>query len=292
MAGLCLLLLLPLFLYAEPLKLQEQYYTESDLIEADIFLPEIEENFIIGEMKNRNRIQFAAHKIQQLFAEHGIEVIPTHPVITVSRQPDFDALPLKAALTERFTAQYPGLMIERITVRPRTFFDQNGATLLAVDLPAPNLTKNKGTFSAKYRLSDGKESKVFFGYRLLGSIEVLKAKRNIANGTILQMDNSGVERIPFEGLRTLPLSSAKLGKVRVRGYVKQGSIITAAMVRDIPDVTKGQRMALSLESGGIRISIYAIAKEDGRIGETIRFETDDGKRYKALIMEKNKAVIQ
>lgn len=281
-----------LTLRADAHPLQEHYYVEGDLIEADLFVPDIDENFIIDEMQNRNRMQFSAHRIQKLFSQHGIQVEPSHPVITVSRQPEFRAAPLKEALQKAFQAHYPSMEIQSLNVRPRTYFDQGTSTLLAIDLPAPNLTKNSGTFSARYKDVEGKEKKVFFHYRLTATVQVLKAKRNLANGTILQPENSMVTTVPFKRMHAVPLDTARMGKVRIKGYVKKESILTASMVRDIPDIIKGERATLMLESGGVRVSLYATAKEDGRIGETIRFETDDGKRYRAVVTEKNKAMIQ
>ena len=259
--------------------LESKYYCYDTVIMAEDLFPDIEENFIIGEFKNRTHLQLSAREI-------------THPVIAFSKNSSFDKAPLKNELTARFLSTYPGLDITKITVRSRTYFEQGERSLLAVTLPEPALTKNKGTFWALYDEGSGRQKKVYFSYRINGNIHVLKAKRNIANGTILNKENTYFQQVPFTTLPALPLMQESLERVRVKGYVKQDSVITQSMVRDIPDIVKNQKVRVVLKANGLSVTIYATALSDGKTGETIQLKSDNGQIYKARVIDKNKAAIE
>lgn len=272
--------------------LESRYYCDDSIVTAEDFFPDIEENFIIGEFRNRTHLQLSARKVQEIFKAHGYEVTITHPVIALSKNSSFDKAPLLNELTARFLAYYPGLTIEKITVRPRTFFEQQAWVLQSVTIPDPTLTKNRGTFWALYDDGNGKQKKVYFSYRITAKIHLLKAKRNIANGTILTKENTYLREVPFTTLTALPLGTESLGKVRVRGYLKRDVAITRTAVRDIPDIVKNQKVQAILKTDGVSVTIYATAQEDGKTGEIIRLKSDGGQLYKARVIDKNKAAIE
>lgn len=272
--------------------LESKYYCDDSVVTAEDLFPDIEENFIIGEFKNRTHIQLSSREVQALFKAHGYDVAVSHPVIALSKNSSFDKAPLQNELTARFLSHYPGLMIDKITVRSRTYFEQQGWNLLSVTLPAPALTKSKGTFWALYDDGSGKQKKVYFSYKISGTLHVLKAKRNIANGTILTKENTYLQQVPFTTLPALPLDQRSLEKVRVKGYVKQENVITQTMVRDIPDIVKNQKVRAVLKANGLSVTIYATALSDGKTGETIELKSDSGQIYKARVIDKNKAAIE
>lgn len=272
--------------------LESRYYCDEDIVTAEDLFPDIEENFTIAEFKNRTHLQLSARQVRQLFAAHGYEVTVSHPVIALSKNSSFDKAPLQNELTARFLSYYPGLVIKKLTIRPRTFFEQNGLRLESVTIPAPALTKNRGTFSASYIDAGNRQKKVFFSFRLSAEMSALKAKRNIANGTILTKKNTYIQTVPFTSMTALPMGKDRLEKVRVKGYVKQDDVITLSMVRDIPDIVKNQKVSAVLKADGVRLTIYATAQEDGKVGQIIRLKSDSGQLYRARVIDKNKAEIE
>lgn len=272
--------------------LENRYYCDEDVLYAEDFFPNIETGFVVAEFKNRNRLQLSSRKVQLLFKEHGYEVTATHPVITVTKRSSFDKDPLKEAIRKEFLAHYPSLEIHKITVRARNFFEQGSLRLQSVEIPRPNLTKNRGSFTAFYLDEANRQKKLFFSYTLEAHITVLKAKRNMANGTILSQKNTALEHIPFAGMTAPPLGAESLDSIRIQGYVKEGSVITASMVRDIPDIVKNQKVGAVLKEGGVSVTIFATAQEDGKIGQIIKLKTDSGQVYNARVVDKNKAEIE
>ncbi len=281
-----------LFSEEKGMVLENRYYCDDTVVTAEDFFPDIEENFIIGEFKNRSHLQLSAREVQKLFKAHGYDVTITHPVIALSKNSSFDKAPLQNELTARFLAHYPGLSIQKLTIRPRTFFEQKAWTLLSVTLPAPTLTKNKGTFWALYDDGNNRQKKVYFSYKITGNVQVLKAKRNMANGTILSKENTYTQQVPFTRLAALPVGTESLERVRVKGYVKQDAVITESMIRAIPDIVKNQKVRAILKANGLNVTIYATALQDGKIGETIQLKSDNGQLYNARVIDKNKAAIE
>jgi flagella basal body P-ring formation protein FlgA len=272
--------------------LESKYYCDEDIVTAEDLFPEIDKNFVVAEFQNRTHLQLSARKLKELFAQHGYTLTLSHPVVALSKSSSFDKAPLKEALAEHFIKHYGRLEIRKITLRPRTHFEQNGLSLHALVLPSPNLTRPKGTFHALYADEGGAQIKVYFSYKIDAHIAVLKAKRNIANGTILCDKNTYADTIPLTNMNALPIGTKHLEKSGVKGYVKQDTVITTAMIREIPDVLKNQRISAVLKANGVNVTIYATAQEEGRIGQTIRVKSSTGESYNARITDKNKAVIE
>ena len=63
------------------------------------------------------------------------------------------------------------------------------------------------------------------------------------------------------------------------------------MVKNVPAIMKNQKVKAVFTDGAVNITIFATATQDGDIGDKITIKTDDGKKYRALIVDKNHLVI-
>jgi flagella basal body P-ring formation protein FlgA len=60
-----------------------------------------------------------------------------------------------------------------------------------------------------------------------------------------------------------------VGGHRTRRMIREGSVLLSSMIERMPDVRQGDPVVLMVTRGGVKISRSVIARDDGRMGETI-----------------------
>jgi len=280
------------FAGSKELVLKQKYFCDDDTVYAKDFFPELEKDFVIAELKNRNRIQLSSRKIKKLFSDNGIEIKLSHPVVSVIKQSSYDKKILIANIKSLFEKAHKDIEIKSVKIRAKSFFEQDNLEFKEIEIPQQNLSRKSGTFSALYIDRKQNLKKVYFGYEIIAQIEVLKAKHNISNGTILNSINSHAQLIDFDDMRVAPVEKTALGSVQARSYIQEGSVITESMVTDIPDVIKGEEVSVFYKENGVNITIYAKALHDAKIGEQLKVKTNSGKSYNTRVVAKKRAVIE
>ncbi len=75
-------------------------------------------------------------------------------------------------------------------------------------------------------------------------------------------------------------------------YLPAGTVLTESNTRPIPDIHRGDRVSVLVNSGSIMLETVAIAKDTAYIGESIICEDPStGRRYRAITSGKRQAII-
>lgn len=115
--------------------------------------------------------------------------------------------------------------------------------------------------------------------------EVLVANEKINQNTALNYTMFGTR------LEDVSLYSDKVVDVkniagkRSKVPIKSGSILTSDMVEQIPVVFKGDKIVIHSGRNGVDISVDAISRQDGCIGEVISVQSNN-KIFKAKVIDK------
>ena len=116
--------------------------------------------------------------------------------------------------------------------------------------------------------------------------KVLVARRDLKRGENLSRSDFNLITKEVSRLRAnLVNKTTPVEFFRVRRTIKSGEILTANKIEGIPAIKKGDKIVANLVSGNILITLDAIAKQDGLIGEKIRI-TADRKIFKAEVIDK------
>ncbi|HHU51965.1 MAG TPA: flagellar basal body P-ring formation protein FlgA [Firmicutes bacterium] len=84
---------------------------------------------------------------------------------------------------------------------------------------------------------------------------------------------------PGEEVARLP----EPGKYRVTRALRQGEVVKRKDLQLVPEVVKGSKVGLTVNSGSLRLSLVGLAVEDGWLGDTIRVKNIDSNQ---IIMAK------
>ena len=283
-----LLLIFSTFLFCGDVVLQKRYEIKGDKFYAKTIFPTIDDNFLIADLSRKNRFKISARKLQNLFAKHNIKTKITFPVVEIVKKSSFDTEPLKSLIIKEYNDFYNNMSIKKIKIKPNGYFDQKDMVLEKIIFSKNNLLRHKGSFSA-YFTNQKRKKKVFFKFEIDAFVDVLKTTKDIKKNSILNYFNTTKQTIHFDKFSSKPLS--KLDSVQLKRYIKKNKIISENMVKNIPAIIKNQKVRAIFIDGAVNITIFATAMQDGDLGDKITIKTDDGKKYKALIINKDKLVI-
>lgn len=120
------------------------------------------------------------------------------------------------------------------------------------------------------------------------------AARDLERGTVLAEADLRLEWVEAtrEAEHDLPPLEEILG-LRLERYLGEGRSVRGRMVREVPAVARGERLSLTVVSGGVSITTGARALADGWPGQELPVRLENtGRRLEARLGEDGKAVVE
>jgi flagella basal body P-ring formation protein FlgA len=122
---------------------------------------------------------------------------------------------------------------------------------------------------------------------------VLVAKNDIPRDHIISITDCESIKKDISRLGPSPFFSLKeiIGKKACR-TINARSILTRQMVRNTPDVYKGDNVSITVSKGNVRISVAAVARENGYRGQKIWVQNvATNKLVRVIVTDKNSACL-
>jgi flagella basal body P-ring formation protein FlgA len=96
------------------------------------------------------------------------------------------------------------------------------------------------------------------------------ALRDIGKGDSIRAEDLAVKRVDVSGCKDTRDSPDELDGVCARVAIKAGEVIRSAVLRPVPVIRRGDRVAIRAVVGNVELASEGIARQDGGRGETIR----------------------
>jgi len=147
------------------------------------------------------------------------------------------------------------------------------------------LIKNNAYVSVKIYDGRGNESLALITLKVKLFKKVLVANKKINANEIL---TPSMFKIKFEDVSQIDaglVEEKDLELYKSRFIIKEGSILSLGMVEIIPAVNSGDKVVMHTGKNGVEVSLEALAKEDGLVGDIIRVQANN-RVFKAKIIDK------
>lgn len=119
------------------------------------------------------------------------------------------------------------------------------------------------------------------------------ARHAVIRGKVIDSNDIELTRVDISDFGPDPYYKIEdlVGQKAVR-TISQGSIFFNRLLAPIPVVSKGDQLAIKVDKGNVRISVLAIARENGGIGQKIWVENATTHRLvRVVIKDKTSAII-
>jgi flagella basal body P-ring formation protein FlgA len=122
---------------------------------------------------------------------------------------------------------------------------------------------------------------------------VVIARHPISRGTIIAITDLELKKVDLSKFSPDPYFTMNdlLGQKTICS-INQGSIFFNKLLTPVPVISKGDNVAIKVTQGNVRISVMAIARENGEIGQKIWVEnTTTHKLVRVMVKDKNSAKV-
>ena len=86
--------------------------------------------------------------------------------------------------------------------------------------------------------------------------------------------------------------SEDLKLLRNKSFLNKGEILTTDEVEHLPVLFSGDEVTAVKTFGSVTVTVQALAREDGCIGEKIKIKTIDNKQFTAKVINRYKVYIE
>ncbi|MDQ7044063.1 MAG: flagellar basal body P-ring formation chaperone FlgA [Sulfurimonas sp.] len=275
-------------LYANT-QLKSNYVVEKNYVLVSDILPNSNSEYKLFDINiNRHSLRVKTKSLIHKLNLLGYKNISSkHNYTQFTQKSPINTEKLELYLREIYEKNYKDITILNISISPRSYLSKMPPEYEISLHPKAHLA-NKGIIEIK--TDDNK--KIFFNYHIKAKLSVIIAKETMQKDDELSFLNAKKESIMLKKFRSQPLQEIKKSKFQVKYRVKKGSIITTRDVTGLFLVRRGATVNVVVKDSNIFISFTAKAKQNGRLGESIKVVNSQGKILKVVVTAKNSAEIK
>lgn len=125
------------------------------------------------------------------------------------------------------------------------------------------------------------------------SAPVVVAKGAVERGKVIDCNDVELKKVDLSGFGPDPYFKIEdlIGQKALRN-INRGSILFNKLLAPIPVISKGDQVAIKVAQGSVRISVLAIARENGNVGQKIWVENaTTHKLVRVIVKDKTSAVV-
>lgn len=174
---------------------------------------------------------------------------------------------IKELIAKEILARHPHLVrveVYGLKVSPEPL-SEGGFKVLEV----PDRPFGRVAFLLLHEAKD-RAQKVYATCEVRAWAPVVRAKRPIARHEPIRAEDLVVEELEVSRLSGFFSSPEELSGKRSKTRITGGSVIRPEQVEEVPEVRKGEKVILVLETPSLTITCQALALEDGRLGEKVK----------------------
>jgi len=249
--------------------------------------------------------------------------INTADLLLYRLQPAFKDVDLKAAENKRIVVKTTGVirkiddyanivdgyLREHLGWKPgdwRFIIENGGDTWKTLDLPMsvsvagalerekPPAIYQRGHIQLQFAINQrDRISRIPVSCYIKISTPVVVAKCAIERGKVIDCNDVEMEKVDLSGFGPDPYFTIEelLGQKALRN-INRGSIVFNKLLAPVPIISKGDQVAIKVAQGSVRISILAIARENGNVGQKIWVENaTTHKLLRVTVKDKTSAVV-
>ncbi|UCM99226.1 flagellar basal body P-ring formation chaperone FlgA [Sulfurimonas sp. SWIR-19] len=270
--------------------LQSNYFIKNDFIMLSDIVSVNKENdkklFNIDKNRYSKRIQ--KKELLKILHKNGFDNFTSkHSYIQFTKRSPIDTTFIKNSIKKHYTEKYKNIKISETTLFP-THYMEELPKHYTVHFSTKAHLSNKGILYIK--TDDNK--KIFFKYKILATVSILFARKNIKKDNELTNVNTQKKSIILDKFKAMPLQGLHVKHYQSKHNIKADDIITKRDVVGLFLVKRGSSVSVNYNNNAIHIYFSAKALQNGRLGDTVSVIKRNGKKIRVVITGKNKAEVQ
>jgi len=135
------------------------------------------------------------------------------------------------------------------------------------------------TYQVEYRIAGSKVAQGSFSVEVHVMQTVYVAAHKIARGVVLAEIDLSEKKVDLATVKTRAIiDRGQLLGAQASRAIREGEILSETNISPTPLVRRGDVVTLIVEHSGLLVSTYALAREDGSVGEVIKVDNLQSKK--------------
>ena len=270
-------------------ELQKEYSVNSkSIMLSDIIKTPKTDKILFNINTDRHTIRVKSSELLQKLKAYGYDNFQTkHSYIQFTQKSPINTKQFEIAIKKYYKQNYKNISFKKIDIEANRYMRELPAHF-TIHFSRREYLSHKGFFYIKTL----QNKKIFFHYTILATLQVCKAREEIAKGEEISLKNTEKKSIMLDKFRALPLMDLKSSHYEAKHRIKKGSLITKRDIIGLYLVKRGSTVTVTLRDGGVHISFTARALKSGRYGDTIRVVHTNNKKIRVRITGRNRAEVE
>ena len=286
------LLFIPFFLFCD-VELKREYCFNKDTIFLNDIVKDANSSKPFFKF-HTSKYQIQSKKIISALKDVDINASSNYPIILFKKNCDiyFPKKYLELKIKKSFKEKYKDIEIKKVEVEPKheLKFEIKKAYIKDIILNNNSFKRSKGSFYITY--NKDRERRVYFDYKLIAYITLLKTDIALQKGDVLKKGDVSVKKELFKRLRGTPLEISQIEKVMLKRYLPEGKIVYKKDVTNKTLIKKGDALKAIIKDGSVELEFDVVSIDDGNLKDIIRVRKSNGKQYRAIIISKDRVLIK
>jgi len=265
------------------------YYVDSDtILISDIITQSDDDSVLFRIQQNRSSEKIKTKDLIRILNSHGYKNFTSQSrYIKFIKKSNIDISKIEEKIKEYYLTYYKTITIKKIDVLPRGYI-KSLPKEYSIKIPKRAYLSNNGTLYIKTSAN----KTIYLDYTIDATIDSYSAKQNIKRGTELSLFNTRKSTISISKFRALPIETIQTATLEAKNYIKLDNILTSRDVAMLSIVRKNDMVSAVINDSTIALSFSAKALQDGKHGDIISIQKRDGKRFKAIVIGKNRVEVK
>ncbi|NPA82198.1 MAG: flagellar basal body P-ring formation protein FlgA [Epsilonproteobacteria bacterium] len=195
---------------------------------------------------------------------------------------------LQEFLIQTYKKEYPKIKIENIDLKTNQKKSFSKEDIQNINIPKSYIHRNKGYLRVYLK----NKKRVSFSYKIKASMPVFETITDIKKNQKILPSFLKEKSIKFKYLSQKPLTKKDLNEIKAARFIKKGTVLTRNMIKRETVLEKGDKIVATLKEDGMTFEFPVILLQDADISDIAKVKTLKGKRLKAKIISKTKAIIE
>ena len=267
--------------------LKEKYFTPTNDINLSLITNDTKNDKTIYHIERDRYLKRVRSKdLLRLLQQNGYRRFKAkRSYVTFIKLSSVDLSPIRQKLTDYFKKNYKQIDIHSLKIIPKMRIEKLPKEF-TFKVRSNALLNSHGTVS----IITPKKKQIFFEYFLDATLPVYKAKKKIARGEVLSLQNLSKERIRFERFRAMPVQ--QISGLQAKHHITKGKLITKRDVERVDLVRRGEFVSVILKESDLEIDMSAKALQAGGLNDIILIQNRRGKKLRVRVIGKNLVEIE
>ncbi|KAB0612899.1 flagellar basal body P-ring formation protein FlgA [Campylobacter hyointestinalis subsp. lawsonii] len=195
-------------------------------------------------------------------------------------------------IKDKIQKEIPNITINSLSILKPNSIPEDFDKYILTDVVLLSMRNEDGNVKAIYKMPNNLNRSIFFKFKIDATVSVFVSLIDMDKDHILNLNDYKSVQVSLKDFDKDAILNIPKAKLITKTRIKRDKVLTNRQFKTLSDIKRGDTINAIIVDGGLKVEIQVKALEDANIGEIIKVKSDNNQIFKAIIVEKNRAIIR